>query len=132
MRHFWSLSAEEQFYAGWPLLIMLALLIARRRGLQVRRTVAVAMGLACALSLADSIRLTAGDPVRAFFVTPTRAWEFAAGGLLALAPAPGPGFDRSRSALAWRPVEPRSPVAALRSPHSSRSPFRSRATRSTA
>lgn len=84
-QHFWSLGVEEQFYLVWPVLIALVVLLATR----LRRDPVVAIGLALALvvvvSLIHSIDLTASDPGRAYFVTTTRAWEFAAGGLLAWA-----------------------------------------------
>jgi len=76
VQHFWSLSVEEQFYLFWPLLM---LLVPMRR---VMRRVVVIVVLVS--SLAFSI-LTVGDPV-SYFSTATRAWEFAAGALLALAP----------------------------------------------
>jgi peptidoglycan/LPS O-acetylase OafA/YrhL len=86
VQHFWSLSVEEQFYVVWPLLFLLA----RRRVM-----LAAALGAVTAVSLAYSIVDTAADPAAAYFVTPARAWEFAAGGLLALAPAV------RRPALSW-------------------------------
>jgi peptidoglycan/LPS O-acetylase OafA/YrhL len=78
VRHFWSLSAEEQFYVVWPLLMVLGVLVARRRG------IAWVLGAATLLSLVCSVVLTASDPSVAYYATPTRAWEFGAGGLLAL------------------------------------------------
>jgi peptidoglycan/LPS O-acetylase OafA/YrhL len=79
VQHYWSLSAEEQFYLVWPLLI--GLVVALRGS---RRALAGAMGVLAAASLAYSVHDTAVDRAAAYFVTPTRAWEFAAGGLLAL------------------------------------------------
>jgi peptidoglycan/LPS O-acetylase OafA/YrhL len=91
-QHFWSLSAEEQFYIVWPLLIMLggyiAVKIAARRGSQTRAT-AVRWGsfaAICAVFIASfvfSLWMTNAQPSVAYFVTTTRAWEFAAGGLVA-------------------------------------------------
>lgn len=78
LQHYWSLSVEEQFYILWPILVAVGFLIARRRG-------AIAlMGLIFGASLAWSIHLTPLDPSRAYFVTTTRVWELALGGLLAL------------------------------------------------
>ena len=94
VQHFWSLSVEEQFYLVWPLLIVLALAV--RPG---RRTIAVAFGVVFAASLAHSV--LAGPS--SYFDTGARAWEFAAGGLLALAPAAAPS-PRTGFALGWAGV----------------------------
>ncbi len=79
VRHFWSLSVEEQFYVVWPLLVALALLAGRR-------FVPWTLGAVTAASFLWSLHQTAADPAAAYFVTPTRAWEFGVGGLLALWP----------------------------------------------
>jgi peptidoglycan/LPS O-acetylase OafA/YrhL len=109
VQHFWSLSTEEQFYLVWPILVLaifaLHRLTARRAGrpVQARPLVVAGMGLVLAGSLASSLRLTADDPARAYFVTPTRAWEFAAGGLVAaLAGTVGPRLPAAaRAGFAW-------------------------------
>ena len=80
VRHFWSLSVEEQFYLVWPLLILLALVVLRGR-------IGLVLGAVTAASFAWSLHKTATDPAAAYFVTPARAWEFGVGGLLALLPA---------------------------------------------
>jgi peptidoglycan/LPS O-acetylase OafA/YrhL len=82
VQHFWSLSAEEQFYLVWPVLILAAAALTRMQA--TRRSIAIAIGLLTAASLAYGIYWTAADPAAAYFVTPTRAWEFGAGGILAL------------------------------------------------
>jgi len=102
VQHYWSLSVEEQFYLVWPLLLGGALLLTRGRAPRVRLgALAVAMGLLTAASLAWSIVHTAQDPATAYFVTPTRAWEFGLGGLLALAPALPHLGPRLRAGLSW-------------------------------
>ena len=53
------------------------------------------------LSLAYSVRKTATDPAAAFFVTPTRAWEFGAGGLLALAVPMRTAPNGARVTITW-------------------------------
>ncbi len=83
VRHYWTLSAEEQFYLAWPLLMAVALLV-RRHGR--RRVLIVVLGACAAASLAYSVSKTASDPAVAYLITPARAWEFAAGGLLVLLP----------------------------------------------
>ncbi|MBZ9661686.1 acyltransferase [Mesorhizobium sp. ESP-6-4] len=84
VQHFWSLSIEEQFYIVWPLLMMAALWWARRRGRSPMQTLVFVLGVVMAGSLAASVALTRSDPAWAYFVTHTRVWELALGGLLAL------------------------------------------------
>ena len=102
VQHFWSLSAEEQFYLVWPVLILLAALLARGRGTAVRvKWIAVTLFTVTALSLAYSIYYTEANPAAAYFVTPTRAWEFGAGGLLALLPSLGRPRAALSRAVSW-------------------------------
>ena len=96
VQHFWSLSAEEQFYVVWPLLILVAAWTARRR-----LAAGVVLFTVTGLSLWYSISETASNPAAAYFVTPTRAWEFGAGGLLALAGARSKLPDGVRALLSW-------------------------------
>jgi peptidoglycan/LPS O-acetylase OafA/YrhL len=91
VQHFWSLSVEEQFYLGWPVLFLAAALLAltaRKRGRQARgqKIVFALAGLVVAGSLVYSIYDTKADPRAAYFVTTTRIWELGVGGLLALMP----------------------------------------------
>jgi len=102
VQHFWSLSVEEQFYLGWPLLFLLAALAAgtlRRRGTReagrptpdarLTRGKLIAALLAAAVvaaSLSFSVYYTRANPAAAYFVTTTRIWELGLGGLLALLP----------------------------------------------
>lgn len=85
VQHFWSLSVEEQFYFVWPLLILLVLLAAYRRRWRTRGAVLAALGVLAAVSLGFSVFATAHEPASAYFMTPTRLWELAAGALLAAA-----------------------------------------------
>lgn len=93
VQHFWSLSVEEQFYLGWPLLFLLAALVAltaRRTEQRRARGHRVALLLAGAIvvgSLWYSVYYTRVNPAGAYFVTTTRIWELGLGGLLALLPA---------------------------------------------
>ncbi|MBG6097559.1 acyltransferase family protein [Nocardioides luteus] len=86
-QHYWSLSVEEQFYVLWPLLIVAAAFLTRRR--PERRITAIRTVIAAVLvaSFAASVVITVTDGAAAYFVTHTRAWEFAVGGLLAVLPA---------------------------------------------
>ncbi|WP_176480183.1 acyltransferase family protein [Mesorhizobium sp. WSM3859] len=84
VQHFWSLSIEEQFYIVWPVLMIGALWWARRRGHSPVQILTFVLGVVLAGSLAASVALTRSDPAWAYFVTHTRIWELALGGLLAL------------------------------------------------
>jgi peptidoglycan/LPS O-acetylase OafA/YrhL len=91
VQHFWSLSVEEQFYLVWPLLFLVAALVARHR--HPGRMVAGFMLVLVAASLAYSVYDTRVNPSAAYFVTPTRMWELGMGGLLAmLTERAGPGL----------------------------------------
>ncbi|WP_062519123.1 acyltransferase family protein [Demequina silvatica] len=100
VQHYWSLSVEEQFYLVWPVLVVAVVLLARRRA---RAWFVAVAAVATVASFAWSVHLTADLPAAAYFVTPTRAWEFAVGGLAALAPALTLGA-RARGLLAWAGV----------------------------
>ena len=85
VQHFWSLAVEEQFYIVWPLLIIVALLVARRFRLPLRPTLGVALALVVVPTLAWSVHQTAVSPTTAFFVTTTRLWELGIGAAVAVA-----------------------------------------------
>jgi len=76
--HFWSLGVEEQFYFVWPALLAL---VAWRRP---RLGAALALSVVVVASFAASVVVTQSSPATAFYMLPTRAWQLAAGGLLAL------------------------------------------------
>jgi peptidoglycan/LPS O-acetylase OafA/YrhL len=86
-QHFWTLSAEEQFYVALPLLLLAVIALNRVLRLGCRRMILAGLMLAVACSLGYSIWLTATTPGVAYFSTLTRAWEFGAGALLAFAGA---------------------------------------------
>jgi peptidoglycan/LPS O-acetylase OafA/YrhL len=73
--HCWSLSAEEQFYLFWPVLLVLA--SKWGRPFQI-------VGAAGLASFVLSIIVTRFDPLAVFFLTPFRIFEFAIGALVLL------------------------------------------------
>ncbi|MDP9292939.1 MAG: acyltransferase, partial [Actinomycetota bacterium] len=77
--HFWSLGVEEQFYLIWPALLLLA---ATAR--HIRRGAWLALFNVFLASLTAAAVLTTIAPNWAFYSLPTRAFELAAGGLLAV------------------------------------------------
>lgn len=94
VQHFWSLSIEEQFYAVWPLLLIAATLVATRTGRDRDAVLVIGMSAVLVMSFIASALLTVSDPGPAYFWTHTRAWEFALGGLLALAAIRGLALPR--------------------------------------
>jgi peptidoglycan/LPS O-acetylase OafA/YrhL len=99
VQHFWSLSVEEQFYLLWPFLFVAGAIIAWAMGRRAGRAGIVALaGAAMAASLWWSAHLTALDPASAYFVTTTRIWELALGGLLSLLPG---RLIRALAAQGW-------------------------------
>ncbi|MFZ5669665.1 MAG: acyltransferase family protein [Pseudomonadota bacterium] len=93
--HTWTLAVEEQFYLVWPPALAITAWLARRLRWNRRRLLAALVAVGGAASLAACAALTWKWPQWTFFVTPFRAWEFAAGALIALAP-PGGGEGRAR------------------------------------
>ncbi|GIE93653.1 acyltransferase [Paractinoplanes rishiriensis] len=79
-QHFWSLAVEEQFYLVWPLLIVAAAYLGKRR-----RPLAAVLAVLVAGSFVLSVTETVRSQPWAYFGPHTRAWELGAGALLALA-----------------------------------------------
>ena len=77
--HFWSLSIEEQFYVGFPLMVIVAWRLAPRIS-----TLFGLVSVALLLSLTAQVRLAAADVNRAYLGTDARAYQILAGSMLAL------------------------------------------------
>jgi peptidoglycan/LPS O-acetylase OafA/YrhL len=100
VQHYWSLSVEEQFYLLWPFVILLALPLTAATGLRRPRfALLFLLTTVIASSLFVSIRWTSSNAPRAFFATPTRAWEFAVGGLVAVLTTAAPTVTAATRSL---------------------------------
>ena len=89
--HFWPLSIEGQFYAVWPMLLLVISVIAVRKTWSHARWLwltGAVIAVITAASLGWAFYETAAAPNWAFFSTATRLWELAAGALLATALGP--------------------------------------------
>ena len=104
-QHYWSLSVEEQFYAFWPVLIVGLVVLAGRSASRhtaaTRTTLIIGLGTVGVISLAWSVLATANSQPTAYFVTPTRVWEFVAGALVTLIVVSREHSERVRGALGW-------------------------------
>lgn len=76
--HTWSLAVEEQFYIIFPIILLAVIRLFRNRTTQVMLLVIV-----CSLLL--SIYGVTRKPTFTFYMLPTRAWEMALGGIIAIA-----------------------------------------------
>nr|WP_231990037.1 acyltransferase family protein [Mycobacterium sp. 852002-51971_SCH5477799-a] len=91
-QHYWSLGLEEQFYLIWPAVIIATTWLIRRvrrrrssdHATSSKMPYLVVLALVAVVSFGQSLILTYWLPSVAFFSLPTRAWELAVGGLVAL------------------------------------------------
>ena len=82
-QHYWSLAVEEQFYAVWPVLLVLtALLLGRMVGRH--RAIVGLLVVILAASCAASVMVTRSSAPWAYFGSETRAWELGLGALVAV------------------------------------------------
>jgi len=86
---YWSLAIEEQFYAVWPLIVLLTAMTAARffRSNASARVYVLWTGIAIsALSFGVCLYLTSQDQPFAFFGTFSRAWQLGLGAAIGLMP----------------------------------------------
>jgi peptidoglycan/LPS O-acetylase OafA/YrhL len=82
--HLWSLGIEEQFYLAVPVMFVLTGALSRLTGRAWAAWAAALLGLVFVLSLAISAWWSTAHPWSAYYVLPTRAYEFVVGAAAAL------------------------------------------------
>ena len=98
--HTWSLGVEEQYYLLAPAFMGGIAALAARRNWDARRALLIGGAVAIAISYLTLAIVSGHDRRIAFFSIMTRSWQFAAGGMLAIAVLRGtPVPARLRSAL---------------------------------
>ena len=84
VQHYWSLAVEEQFYLLWPVLLLGFAWLASLRCWRLDRSLIAGMVLVSICSFAAAAyAVSAGQP-SSYFMTTTRLWELALGGVLAV------------------------------------------------
>ncbi|MGJ4940717.1 acyltransferase family protein [Bradyrhizobium sp. HKCCYLS1011] len=91
--HTWSLSIEEQFYVFYPWLLIL---VSRRPRARI-----LALSIICLVSFGVGAVLVYYKPSATFYLGPTRAWELALGGMIALACSSGYRLTKLNDSAAW-------------------------------
>ena len=81
LQNFWSLAVEEQFYLVYPGIFLLVALVPFR---SLRWRLSWLLGLTVLGSFILSVTLTSSNAAAAYFLPFTRAWELAAGALVAV------------------------------------------------
>ncbi|WP_174522658.1 acyltransferase family protein [Alkalihalobacillus trypoxylicola] len=85
VEHFWALSIQGQFYIIWFLIFsFIVMFIKKYKHLSVKKVINSILGTLFIISMIYSIYLTNVNQPWAYFITFTRVWEFALGGLICI------------------------------------------------
>jgi len=80
----WSLGVEEQFYLIYPIILLLVAIGMQRSNRSLAGIGKIILVLLTVGSLAFCVWQTKADPLRSFYLLPSRFWELAVGALLYL------------------------------------------------
>lgn len=82
--HFWSLSIEEQFYFVFPVLVLVAIMVARRLQIRTDRSLGALLIVLIAASATSQICSALHSPSRAYYATDARIYQILLGSLAAV------------------------------------------------
>ncbi|KPP83279.1 MAG: O-antigen acetylase [Oceanicaulis sp. HLUCCA04] len=100
LMHFWSLSIEEQFYIGFPFIVLAFGLVGGILKIRSREFIFAGILIIFTISLGASLYYGVILGADVYYLSQVRFWELAAGGLLSFAPKVR--FDhRVSEAISW-------------------------------
>ena len=86
LMHFWSLSIEEQFYIGFPFIVLAFGLVGGILKIRSREFIFAGILIIFTISLGASLYYGVILGADVYYLSQVRFWELAAGGLLSFAP----------------------------------------------
>src|SRR5699024_2294830 len=84
-QHVWSLSVQGQFYIIWPVIAIIAVMIAKKLRTSAAKVMGILIGVIFIASFVYAINVGSYIQDVNYLMSITRAWQLAFGGLLALA-----------------------------------------------